>query len=126
VVKGAGKGKIHEGKSLTLCHGKSSHASSPPKEPVFPNSEEKFDTMAQATESEAMTNSILNVWRAQGTFIRFVDGSTLNFNISNLEYVSLKEAMLHVDDWKVDWDMNLCPAQIAVVHNPAWRAGLTF
>ena len=122
MVKGAGKGKISE-----CRYDVESHRIVPKfawcLSLVF---KDKFDTMPQATESEAMTNSILNVWRAQGTFIRFVDGSTLNFNISNLEYVSLKEAMLHVEDWKVDWDMNLCPAQIAVVRNPAWRAGLTF
>jgi hypothetical protein len=77
----------------------------------------------------AMTDSILNAWRAQGTFIRFLDGNTLNCAVANLVYVSLADAMAHVDGndvWKVDWDMNLTEEQRRVVMDPNWRAGLNF
>ena len=65
-------------------------------------------------------------WREQGCFVRFIDGDTLNCAIANLEYVSLKEAMQHIDDWKVDWDMNLSASEIELVKTQQWRDGLTF
>jgi hypothetical protein len=47
---------------------------------------------------------ILATWRRQGTFIRFLDGNTGNNAVSNLAFVSLPEALKHIDDWVVDWD----------------------
>jgi hypothetical protein len=78
---------------------------------------------------DAMTQSILDTWKAQKTFIRFRDGNTNNVAVANLVYVSLADAMAHVDGndaWKVDWDMNLTEEQRRVVMDPNWRAGLTF
>ena len=46
--------------------------------------------------------------------------------MNNLQWVSLAAAMEHVDDWKVDWDMNLTKEEIALVMDPEWRDGLTF
>ncbi len=59
--------------------------------------------------------SILKKWKIQKTFIRFVDGNTLNCNISNLMYVNTQDIYLHFDEWKVDWDMNLTENEIAYV-----------
>ena len=76
--------------------------------------------------SSDLTSSILNKWRAQSKFgfIRFVDGDTGNCAVSNLRPVSMQEAMDHVHDWKVDWDMNLTQEERALVLDDAWRAGL--
>ena len=70
-----------------------------------------------------LTTSILSKWRAQGFFIRFLDCNTHNCAASNLHFVSLKNAMDHIDDWKVDWDMELSPEEIALVKTPEWRQG---
>jgi hypothetical protein len=76
-------------------------------------------------KSGDLTKSILRKWEQQGGFIRFVNQDTLDLRRQNLEHVSMKDAMDHVDDWKVDWDMNLTEEEIALVRNPTWRAGLT-
>lgn len=80
-------------------------------------------------DRDSLTSSILAKWNDQGSFIRFLDGNTLNCHITNLTPVSLGDAMQHVDGedvWKVDWDMNLTPNEIALVRSPEWRAGLYF
>ena len=33
--------------------------------------------------------------------------------------------MDHIDEWKVDWDMDLTRREIALVKDPVWRAGLS-
>lgn len=58
-------------------------------------------------------------------FIRFLDGNVANTAVSNLVYVSLRDALNNLD-WKVDWDMNLTAEERALVLTPEWRAGLTF
>jgi hypothetical protein len=73
-----------------------------------------------------LTTSILNKWKAQRTFIRFMDGNIHNLMVSNLQYVGLLDALGHIDDWKVDWDLELTPEEIALVRDPTWRAGLVF
>lgn len=74
----------------------------------------------------AATQSILSKWREQGEFIRFVDGNARNAAVSNMQFVTLRDAMRHVDDWKVDWDMELTQAECALVRSADWRAGLVF
>ena len=76
--------------------------------------------------ASALTASILRKWAAQGSFIRFVDGNTRNCAVSNLQYVHLRDAMAHVADWKVDWDMELSAKERALVMTPEWRARLVF
>jgi hypothetical protein len=44
----------------------------------------------------------------------------------NLVFVSLGDAMRRIDDWVVDWDMDLTEEEIALVRTEEWRAGLTF
>ena len=77
-------------------------------------------------EKDELTGSILRKWQNQGySFIRFRDANPSNCSVSNLMLVSLQQAMEHIEDWVVDWDMNLTPEEIAVVCDPEWRAGLT-
>jgi hypothetical protein len=73
---------------------------------------------------DKLTKNIIRKWREQGMFIRFLDGNTMNCSITNLARVSLSDAMSHVHDWKVDWDMELTPSERALVMKPEWRAGL--
>ncbi len=73
-----------------------------------------------------ITNSIMEKWRKQGCFVRFIDGNTLNCNVTNLAWTQMKEAMEHFDDWTVDWDLHLTEEEIALVKTPEWRAGLRF
>lgn len=64
---------------------------------------------------EDVVKTILDVWKQQGSFVLFVDGNATNCGITNLKYVDLAVALRHVDDWKVDWDMDLTPEQRAYV-----------
>jgi hypothetical protein len=72
------------------------------------------------------TMSILRKWREQRQFIRFLDGDVTNSAVSNLEFVSLRDALDHLEEWKVDWDMDLTAEERALVLTPEWRAGLIF
>jgi len=72
------------------------------------------------------TSKILEKWRAQQQFIRFIDGNTNNNTLQNLEWITIKEAMQHFDDWVFDWDMDLTKKEKKMVLNPEWRAGLFF
>jgi hypothetical protein len=80
--------------------------------------------MSKVTSKQ--TNSILNKWRKQGSFIRFLDSNKLNCAVSNLAYVSLKEAMDNIHEWVVDWDMDLTQNERNIVLTPEFRAGLSF
>jgi hypothetical protein len=73
-----------------------------------------------------LTTSILKKWKKQEAFTRFIDGETANCSIDNLQYVTLKDAMDHIHDWKVDWDAFLTKKEIGLVMDPDWRAGLVF
>ena len=75
--------------------------------------------------SSDLTNSIINKWRQQGKFIRFIDGNTANCSVKNLTYISLKDAMSDLN-LKVDWDMYLTQEEIKLVRNDQWRNGLKF
>jgi hypothetical protein len=59
--------------------------------------------------NDELTDSIIRKWNEQGMFIRFINGDTLDCRVSNLERVSLQDAMNHIDDWKVDWATNCTP-----------------
>jgi hypothetical protein len=72
------------------------------------------------------TDSIINKWNKQGSFIRFIDGNKRNCHFSNLEYVGLKDTMLNFDVWTVDWDVNLTKKEIKMVNSKQWRDGLRF
>lgn len=71
-----------------------------------------------------LTNNILKKWRKQKTFIRFINGNTLDCRLSNLEQVSLQDALMHVHDWVVDWDMDLTHREKQLVLDDNWRLGL--
>ena len=75
-----------------------------------------------AKKVERLTKSIFEKWRKQEYFVRFVNGNTLDCRRENLETVLLTDALIdHIDDWKVDWDMDLTSTEVALVRDPAWR-----
>jgi hypothetical protein len=76
--------------------------------------------------SDPITTNIIYKWNKQGFFVRFVNKNTLDLRDENLQVVSIREAMEHIDDWKVDWDATLTAAEIALVRTAKWRAGLFF
>ncbi len=76
--------------------------------------------------SSKITTSIIKKWRGQGMFIRFIDGNIHNCTPENLVSVSLIDAMAHVDDWVVDWDIHLTKKEINTVKDPSWQEGLMF
>jgi len=61
-----------------------------------------------------------------GGFVRHKDGDTANNNAINLEFVTLKDAMAHYDDWIVDHDFLLTEEESALVADPVWRNALVF
>ncbi len=69
----------------------------------------------------AYTESILRKWRNQGVFYRYVDGDKKNCTAKNLKQVRIKEALVHINDWVCDWDMDLNDKEIMLVNNSAWR-----
>jgi hypothetical protein len=83
------------------------------------------DEKKESYDEEQLTDSILSKWQNQDRFIRILDGNTNNCSIYNLCQVSLDDAMDHIDEWKVNWDMDLTRREIALVKDPVWRAGLS-
>ena len=84
---------------------------------------------AEPTAVGTPTQSIIAKWKRQGDqrgFIRFLDNNTGNCAVSNLEYVQLNDAMDHVHEWVVDWDIELTKEEIMLVRTAEWRAGLKF
>ena len=61
-----------------------------------------------------MGNEILDIWRTQHHFMRFVDGNRANCSITNLALCSPAAAMRNID-WAVDWDTNLSDSQVEFV-----------
>ena len=115
------------------CRAQRANAESAPKAPAPAMPVMQPGTMKQHTEyfrglpdkeKGELTDSIIRKWRNKGVFICFVDGNPNNRSDSNLMFVSLQEAMEHIEDWVVDWDLDLTPEEIAVVCDPEWRAGL--
>jgi hypothetical protein len=72
--------------------------------------------------------NILSKLEKQPRFMRFLDGDVTNSAVSNLEFVSLRDALGHLEDadWKVDWDAELTCEERALVLTPEWRACLVF
>ena len=58
--------------------------------------------------------------------LQFTRTIRLHIRVDNLAYVSLEDAMHHIEAWRVDWDMNLSRAEVALVFDDVWRAGLRF
>jgi len=74
------------------------------------------------------TRSIINKWLSQSErpsgFIRFLNGIKTECYGANLEFVSLRDAMMYLEEWTVDWDMQLTSKEIDLVKDPTWRASL--
>ena len=69
----------------------------------------------------ALTAGILRKWRNQAVFYRFMDGDKKNCATKNLRSVPLKEALVRINDWVCDWDMELTDQEILLVNNAVWR-----
>ena len=69
------------------------------------NAVESADSV-NANENE-LINSILTKWRNQGCFLRFDPTNSSTGSNNNLVRVPLDDAMDHIDDWVVDWDIYL-------------------
>jgi hypothetical protein len=39
-------------------------------------------------------------------FVRFLNGNTTDCHEANLQFVSLRDVILHLDEWKVNWSIN--------------------
>ena len=69
--------------------------------------------------------SIIKKWREQASmgFVRFLNGKTNDWREENLQFVLLRDALLHFDvwTWTVDWDINLTEKEIAFVTKPIVR-----
>lgn len=75
------------------------------------------------TNRAQLITSINKKWKAQGLFIRFRNGNTGDCSINNLCQVQIEDAMKHIDDWTVDWDLDLTQDEIAFVKEDSeWRA----
>lgn len=85
----------------------------------------KLSTLRGTSKQADSTTTIISKWNQQGSFIRFLDGNKLNCAVTNLAYVTIQDAMAHID-WVVDWDMDLTPEERNLVLTPQWRAGLSF
>ena len=77
-------------------------------------------------DKHTMTQSIMQKWSEQNGFVRFLDGDIRNCPPENLKWVTLKDAMEHVHDWVVDWDMNLSEEERKLVLQDDWQQGLSF
>jgi len=68
------------------------------------------------------TRSIINKWLSQferpSGFIRFLNGIKTDCHGANLEFVSLRDAMMYLEEWTVDWDMQLTSKEIDLVKDP--------
>jgi hypothetical protein len=72
----------------------------------------------------APTKCIIRKWSKQAFctgFIRFLNGITTDCRVENMLLVSLRDALVNIDQWKVDWDKNLELSEIKLVKDPTWR-----
>ena len=66
---------------------------------------------------------IIKKWREQASmgFIRFLNGNTNDWRAANLQFVSLRDALLHFEEWTVDLCINLTVDEIGLVTQPVAR-----
>jgi hypothetical protein len=67
--------------------------------------------------------NIIKKWREQANmgFIRFLNGNMTDCRAANLQFVSLRDALLHFEEWTVDLCINLTEDEIAFVTKPVVR-----
>jgi hypothetical protein len=89
------------------------------------DNDEDFGGDTDSNDSDAdedqMTISIIKKWEEQQIFVRFMNGDTTHCRAANLDVVSLKDALEHIHDWVVDWDLELTDKEIQLVQRPDWR-----
>ena len=67
---------------------------------------------------------IIRKWSKQASstgFVRFLNGITTDRCAENMLLVSLRDALVNIDQWKVDWDKKLELSEIKMVKDPTWR-----
>jgi hypothetical protein len=67
---------------------------------------------------------IIRKWSKQASstgFVRFLNGITTDRRAENMQLVSLRDALVNIDEWKVDWDEKLELSEINMVKDPTWR-----
>ena len=76
------------------------------------------------TVPKMATRDILQKWLDQGGIIRFKDGDKGNCALTNLEYVTIAQAMQNFEVWVTDRDLQLTKKEKTLVMQKDWRAGL--
>lgn len=69
------------------------------------------------------TSNIIQKWLDHGGIIRFKDGEKSNCAITNLDHVTIKEAMQNFKVWVTDWDLPLTKKERELVMQENFRAG---
>jgi hypothetical protein len=75
------------------------------------------------TAPKMATRDIIQKWLDQGGIMRFKDGDKGNCDITNLEYVTIAQAMQNVEEWTTNWDLPLTKKEKNKVMQPDFRAG---
>ena len=67
--------------------------------------------------------NILKKWREQASmgFVRFLNGNTTDCREANLQFVSLRDVILHFDEWNVNWSINLTDLEFDMTKKPYVR-----
>ena len=61
-----------------------------------------------------------------GGFVRHKDMNSSNNEATNLEFVTLEDAIAHYHEWVVDYALLLTDEESALVADAAWRSALLF
>jgi len=72
----------------------------------------------------ATNKCIIRKWSEQASttgFVQFLNGITTDCRAENMQLVSLRDALVNIDQWKVDWDKKLELSEIKMVKDPTWR-----
>jgi hypothetical protein len=73
-----------------------------------------------------VAKTIIKKWREQASstgFIRFLNGISADCREANMQLVLLRDAMINIHEWNVDWDKKLTPNEIRLVNNQTfWRS----
>jgi hypothetical protein len=67
--------------------------------------------------------NIIKKWREQASmgFVRFLNGNTTDCREANLQFVSLRDVILHFDEWNVNWSINLTDLEFDMTKKPYVR-----
>ena len=75
-------------------------------------------------KAKKLSKSIVKKLNSSDGIVRHMNGNMLDNRASNLQWVTLCDALDHFDEWTTDICADLSPKEARVVADPAWRAGL--